>query len=158
MVVDDLPSVRKFAEDQREATVRHLAIGHRQMPGAADEGCFLAKYFDAQVREIQLAHLVSGARIGRPVAIERRLPAAGFFGVGEERQVWRIPIARHEGIKVVAVPGLLLGLEHLFDGGFGIGGFRVASWRERDKHEHEKKHDSGHEFLPGGAVIVDDGR
>lgn len=76
VVVDDLPAVGKFAEDQRKAAVGSFAIGHGQMPRAADERGFGAEDFDTKIGEIELAHFVAGAVIGGTVAVERGLPTA----------------------------------------------------------------------------------
>src|SRR5215467_3766809 len=118
VVVDDLPAVGEFSENQSEAAVRSLAVGHGQAPGAAHEGRFRAQHFDSQLGKVEIAHLVAGARISSLVAVERGLPAAGRFRIGEESEFGRVPVAGHECIEVVAVPGVLLGMENLLDGDF----------------------------------------
>src|ERR1700757_3017464 len=78
VVVDDLPAVGEFAEDQGEAAVRSFAGRQGQVPGAADEGRFRAEDFNTKIREIQLPHLVARAGVGGAITIERGLPSAGF--------------------------------------------------------------------------------
>ena len=38
-----------------------------------------------------------------------------LFGAGEECQLRRIPIARHEAFQIVAIPRLLLRVQHTLD-------------------------------------------
>ena len=132
--MDDLPAVGEFAEDQGEAAVRSFAGRQGQVPGAADEGRFRAEDFNTKIREIQLPHLVARAGVGGAITIERGLPSAGLFGVGEEREVGRIPVAGHEGVEVVMVPGVLLVEEDVLDGGAGVG----ADGHDGEENEHEE--------------------
>ena len=75
-----LPSFWKFAEDEREQTVRRFPIRQRQMKIASDECRIPPQHFDLQVPKLQLAHFVSRALIIVLVAIECRLPAFEFVG------------------------------------------------------------------------------
>ena len=120
VVVDDFPAAEKLAEDQRKQAVRSFAIGHLQMPGAADEGGFRSKHLDLQVGEIQRSHFMSRTVVGGPIAIQGRLPAAGLFTAGKECQFGGVPIACHEAVKVVMIPGILLVAQDMLNGGLGI--------------------------------------
>ena len=116
----DLPPIREFAEDQRETAVRRLAVRHGQLPYAANERSVRPENFNTQIRKIQLSHFVAGTGVRSAIPLDRGLPSSGFFCPREERQVGRVPVAGHKGVKVVMIPGILLGQEDVLDGGFGI--------------------------------------
>src|SRR5580704_15753089 len=104
------------------------------MPCAAHEGRVLTEDLDTEGGEFQPAHLMAGTGIRGFVAVERRLPAAGLLGSGEESQVGRVPVTGHEGVEVVMVPGLLLGAEDVLDGGgvVACGGVVLGGLRGRE--------------------------
>src|SRR5579862_175951 len=122
VVVDDLPPVGKFAEDQREAAVRSLAVGQRQVPRAAHERSFGPEDLNAKIREIEFPHFVARTGVSRAIAIERSLPSARLFCIGKERELGRIPVAGHECVEIVTIPGVLLGEQNLLDTGAGVTG------------------------------------
>ncbi len=99
---------------------------------SADERGVWAEHLYSQIGKIQLAHFVAGTRVRRLVAVDRGLPAFGLFRARKEGQVGRIPVARHEGVEIVAIPGVLLSVEDLLDGGLRlwIGGLATRrGWR-----------------------------
>lgn len=53
-------------------------------------------------------------RVSRPVTIQRSLPSLIFFCSRKKREVRRLPVAGHESIQIVPIPGLLLRAENLF--------------------------------------------
>ena len=120
--MDYFPAVGEFAEDQREQAVRRFAVWHCEMKFSADERCFGAEHFDAKVREFELSHIVPRTVVGCAVAIQRRLPAGSFFAPRKESQFWRVPVASHEAVEIVMVPGFLLGVQDVFDGRLFVAG------------------------------------
>src|ERR1017187_8775527 len=86
------------------------------MPGATDESRLWPQHFDAQVGELQRSHLMAGTRIGRLIAVQGRWPSTGLLGAGEESQVGGVPVSRHESVKVVMIPCVLLGAQDVFNG------------------------------------------
>src|SRR5580700_2233763 len=59
---------------------------------------------------------MAGTRIPREITLHRCIPAVLFFSLGEERQLRRTPVARHEAFKIVPIPGFLLHAQQAFDG------------------------------------------
>src|ERR1035437_3338687 len=55
-------------------------------------------------------------RIRCSIAVQRRLPSTGLFGASKEGQFRGVPVARHEAVEVVLVPGILLRAEDVLDG------------------------------------------
>src|ERR1700691_5732400 len=93
-----------------------LPVRHGEMPRSTDERRIGAQHFDAQRGELQLSHLVPRTRIRRAVTLERGLPSVTLVRAREKSQVRRIPVTSHEGVEIVAVPGVLLCVQHGLDG------------------------------------------
>src|SRR5207237_2577592 len=104
MIVHDLPSVVRLFHQQREESVRRVALLHREVPGAAHERCVVCDDVDGYVGERERAHLFPFTLILFAIAIERRLPAVRHVRAAEERQVRRVPVALHVRFEVAAIP------------------------------------------------------
>src|ERR1700693_4311081 len=116
MVMHNLPSPGKLAEHQREQPPRRLAVGHRQLPRATHKGRVLAQNYDAQAGEFQLPHLVPWTVVGREITFNRCLPSVVLLRSRKKRQLRRIPVALHEALEIVPVPGFLLYAQYVLNG------------------------------------------
>src|SRR5579863_4795392 len=107
--------------------MRSFSIRHGEMPRPTHESRVGAQHFDSQPGELQLAHFVPRTRVRCAVAVDRGLPSLALGGAGEKRQLRRIPVTGHEGLEIVAVPGVLLRAQYIFDGGLAGWG-RISSF------------------------------
>lgn len=147
--MDDFPAVGKFAENDGEQAVGSCAVGHGEMVFTADESGVRAERLDAEIREFQFAHVVPRARVGGAVVVEGLLPSAIFVAAREECQVGGVPVSGHEGLEIVTIPGVLLGVEDGGDGGGLVGG-RGCGLRgggDREREDEQEFHES-----PFGSV------
>src|SRR6476660_690209 len=117
--------------------MRSFPVAHGHMPGTAHESRIIPKGLDLQIAEFQAPHFSPGLLIVLAIAIDGALPAGGLLSSGEERQVGRVPVARHEAFEVMAVPGLLLLLEESPDGGCWISGLWYLGKQRNKRYSGE---------------------
>ncbi len=112
VIVNNPPSLRKFAEDQREHSRRLLVIRHHQMEPAAHERRIRAERLYLQIAERQRSHRIPIRLIPLPIPIQRRLPSFRLRRAGKESKLRRIPVSGHELFQVVTVPRVYLSLQY----------------------------------------------
>ena len=140
MIVNNLPPVGKSSKNEREQAMWRFAIRHGQVPLPADESRIGGESFNLQAGKFQFAHLPASALVGLAITIKRALPPGRALCARKERQLWRIPIARHESLEIVAVPGILLIVERPFDGRSDTGRVGVlALTTDRNQKSDEGK-------------------
>src|ERR1700751_5090490 len=116
MIVNNLPPVGKSSKNEREQAMWRFAVRHAEVPLPADESRIGGEWLNLPGK-FQFALPIAWVLVGLAIAIKRALPPGRALFTRKELQLWRIPITCHEGLDIVAVPGILLIVEHPFDGG-----------------------------------------
>ncbi len=141
VIVNDPPSLRKLAEDQREYSRRLLAVRHHQMKPAAHERRINPERFYLQIAERQRSHRISIGLIPLPIPIQRRLPPFCLRRAGKESQLWRIPVAGHELFQVVTVPRVYLILQNRTNRRVNAGRILFLCRRHRTRNQQNNHYE-----------------
>ena len=138
VIVNNPPSLRKLAEDQREYSRRLLAVRHHQMKSAAHERRINPERFYLQIAERQRSHRISIGLIPLPIPIQRRLPPFRLRRAGKESQLRRIPVAGHELFQVVTIPRVYLILQNRTNRRVNAGRILLLCRRHRTRNQTEQ--------------------
>lgn len=129
MIVHDLPSVWQLFQDQREQTMRLLAIRHGQVPAARYYGSLPAEQINIQVLKVEFPHLLPGTLVTLLIALQSRIPAPVDCSSGEECQIGRMPVAFHKTFQIAAIPGFNLVDQQMLDCFFAISFYLLGIFR-----------------------------
>src|ERR1035437_9602266 len=95
VIVDDPPAFGELAKDQREHTMRLLAIRHDELKLPSHERGIRAQRLHLQIAERQRSHGMTFRLVAATVALQGRFPPLRLGGSGEKCQIGRVPVAVH---------------------------------------------------------------